>query len=345
MTMATMLEPGQQRRRERLAVVGLGGIGGVVAGSLCHAGRHDVIGCARRPLDRLTVERPDGTFSVPLRCLDDPSLAAPVDWVILATKAHETVSAAPWLSRLCGRDTRVAVLQNGIRHVERVGPLVGAARVVPTVVYYNGERISPDRVRLRHAGPYDLAMADDADGRALETLLEGSTLRLLVTPEFDTLAWRKLLLNVTANPITALTLQRQAVLRRSDVKALCLAVLNEAVAVARAEGARFRGRRGRAGVFVSDELSARSRDLDVLRPARRPGVRSGRPDRLGGRGRRAPRRADAAQSRVPGVVARHQRRGGDRLTVRRLTASPNANGSAAAPAAPAPQKSFSRRSM
>jgi 2-dehydropantoate 2-reductase len=41
---------------------------------------------------------------------------------------------------------------------------------------------------------------------------------------------------VVANPITALALQRQAVLRRDDVHALCLQVLAEAIAVARADG-------------------------------------------------------------------------------------------------------------
>ncbi|RAI45583.1 2-dehydropantoate 2-reductase [Rhodoplanes roseus] len=222
---------------QRIAIVGLGGIGGVVAASVVHAGHHDVVACVRRPLERLTAERPDGTIVVPLRSLADPAAATPVDWVLLCTKAHETASAAPWLARLCGPGTRVAVLQNGIHQARRVGPFAGAARVVPTVVYYNGERLAADRVRLRHAGPHDLAMADDADGRALAALLAGTTLRLLVTPELDTLAWRKLLLNVTANPITALTLQRQAVLRRDDVKALCLAVLQEAVAVGRADGA------------------------------------------------------------------------------------------------------------
>jgi len=48
-----------------------------------------------------------------------------------------------------------------------------------------------------------------------------------------------LLINAIANPITALTLQRQAVLRRDDIKALCIAVLDEAVAVARADGAQL----------------------------------------------------------------------------------------------------------
>jgi 2-dehydropantoate 2-reductase len=55
--------------------------------------------------------------------------------------------------------------------------------------------------------------------------------------DFPTLAWRKLLINAIANPVTALTLQRQAVFRRDDIKALCIAILDEAAAVARADGA------------------------------------------------------------------------------------------------------------
>lgn len=44
---------------------------------------------------------------------------------------------------------------------------------------------------------------------------------------------------MVANPITALTLQRQAVLRRDDVHALGLDVLGEAIKVARADGAQL----------------------------------------------------------------------------------------------------------
>ena len=47
------------------------------------------------------------------------------------------------------------------------------------------------------------------------------------------------LINAVANPITALTLQRQAVLRRSDVRDLCRGILDEAVAAARAEGVKL----------------------------------------------------------------------------------------------------------
>ena len=198
-----------------------------------------MVACVRRPIERLTVERAEGAIEVPLRALTDPAQAEQSDWVLLCTKAQDTPSSAPWLRRLCGPRTSVAVLQNGIGHADRLKPLVGNATVVPTLVYYNGERLAPDRVRFRRAGEYEFAVGDDADAWAFEALLDGTAMRTLRNADFNTLAWRKLLINAVANPITALTLQRQAVFRRDDVKALCLAVLDEAAAVGRADGARL----------------------------------------------------------------------------------------------------------
>jgi 2-dehydropantoate 2-reductase len=224
-------------QRSRVAVVGLGSIGGGGAGCLAAAGRHDVVACTRRPMELLTLDQPGGAVEVELNALTEPADAKPVDWVLLCTKTHQTESAAPWLAQLCTPSTRVAVLQNGIGHVARVAPLAKGATVLPVIVYYNGERLAPDRVRLRQGSDQDLAVADDEAGRGFAALFDGTPLRILRSHDFATLIWRKLLINAVANPITTLTLQRQAVLRRPDVQELCHAILAEAVAVARAEGA------------------------------------------------------------------------------------------------------------
>ena len=220
----------------RIAVVGLGSVGGAVAGTLAAAGRYKIFACTRQPIARLTLERAEGTIELPLRNLTDPAQAGPVDWVLLCTKTHQTAAAAPWLARLSTPATRVAVMQNGIDHVARVAPLAGGASIVPVLVYYNCERLAADRVRLRHAGPHDAIVADDEPGRAFAALFEETPLRIVRSGDFTTLAWRKLLINAVANPITALTMQRQAVLRRSDVQELCRGILDEAVAAARADG-------------------------------------------------------------------------------------------------------------
>ena len=223
-----------------IAIVGLGSIGGVAAGCLAAAGRANVVACVRRSIGRLTFEWKQQTIEAALHAVTDPEhIEKPADWVLLCTKTYQTDSAAPWLKRLCAPSTRVAVLQNGIGHAERVAPLVGGAAVLPAIVYYNGERLAPDRVRLRQGSDCDIAVADDAVGRAFAELFAGTPLRVALSRDFAALAWRKLLINAVANPITTLTLQRQAVLRRPDIQELCGEILDEAVAVARAEGISF----------------------------------------------------------------------------------------------------------
>jgi 2-dehydropantoate 2-reductase len=263
---------------QTVAVIGLGSIGGVAAGCLAAAGRHRVTACVRRPIEKLVLDQPGGTAELKLTAFTHPAqVKDPVDWVLLCTKTHQTPSAAPWLARLCASKTRVAVLQNGIGHVERVAPLAGGAAVLPIIVYYNGERLAPDRVRLRQGSDQDMAVADDVDGRAFAQLFAGTPLRVQLCADFAALIWRKLLINAVANPITALTLQRQAVLRRADVQELCLAILAEAVAVGRAEGVRlgddepqralatlftFSGELGTSMYF--DRLAGRALEVEAL---------------------------------------------------------------------------------
>ena len=227
--------------RLSIAVVGLGGIGGGLAMSLRVAYRHDVVACTRQPFERMVLEHAGGTVELPLRAVNGPEHVAQADWVMLCTKAHHTPSTAPWLARLCGPRTRVAVLQNGIDHAARVAPYANGATVVPTVVYYNGERLGADRVRLRQVSEHALVAPNDEAGGEFARVLDGTNLKVLLSDDFATLSWRKLLLNVVVNPITALTLQRQAVLRHADVYALSLEILDEAVTVARADGARLAG--------------------------------------------------------------------------------------------------------
>ena len=236
-------------------------------GVLRAADRHDVIACARRPIDRLVLDRNGDSEELPLRTTTDPAQLEPADWILLCCKAHDTPATAPWLARLCTPASRVAVLQNGINHVERVAPYVGGATVVPTIVYYNGERLAPDHVRLRSVAKHDLVAPDEPAGRDFASVLEGTSLHVLLSDDFATLAWRKLLLNVIANPITALTLQRQSVLRRDDVHALCLEIMAEAIAVAKADGANLTDGDAAQTMATLFSYSGDLLHLDVFRPA------------------------------------------------------------------------------
>jgi 2-dehydropantoate 2-reductase len=217
----------------RVAVVGVGAIGATVAAAAQDAG-HDLVLCARRPLERVVVERPDGS-EVVLRApvLTQADSVGPAEWVLLAVKAHQTDGAAGWLRALCGAGTTVAVLQNGIDHVERVAPLVGDATVLPTVNWCPVEPAAPGRVRQR--GALRLAVPEGEAGAALAALL-GDGADVAVGGDFAREAWRKLCANAVSG-VMALAGRPAEIFALDDLRSVATALARECAAVARAEGA------------------------------------------------------------------------------------------------------------
>ena len=154
--------------------------------------------------------------------------------MLLATKCHQTPGAARWLRRLCGPDTRVLVLQNGVDHRERVAPYIGDATVIPAIVFCGVEARAPGRLTHRTNGY--AVVQDDAAGRAAAALFEGAAARVRLSEDVAVVAWDKLCSNAATGAITALTRRRNEVLREPSVRALCRAAVAEVAAVGRAAG-------------------------------------------------------------------------------------------------------------
>ena len=96
----------------------------------------------------------------------------------------------------------------------------------------------------------------------------GSALSVETVPDFLTASWQKLLGNLASNPITALTTGRMAVYAAaSDVRDLARAILEEGVAVGRAEGADLGPASVQAVFDMVHRLAPENRHLHALRPA------------------------------------------------------------------------------
>ena len=222
-----------------IAVVGPGAIGSTVA-ALLHEAGHDVVVCGRTPRES-TELRPDAgilggepiVLPSPVRT-DPDTVDGPVDVVVLAVKDTQTVGSAAWLARLCGEDTLVCVMQNGVEQVERVGPHCPDSTVVPCAVWFSAEASPEGWVRLRT--PVRLVLPDDEGARGLAAVLRGPSLTVECDPNFVDDAWRKLLTNAVAG-LMVLTGRKSGMFRRDDVATLARAYLAECLAVARAEGA------------------------------------------------------------------------------------------------------------
>ena len=220
----------------RIAIVGVGAIGGVTAALLQQAGGHELLLCTRRPMSGLAVDTPDGLINVDATFVTDPNDVFEVDWVIVATKAYDVAGAAKWLEKLCINGAPVAVLQNGVEHCERFAPYIPMEQILPVMVDCPAERPAPDRFRQR--GLMHLKVPDIATGRGFVELFAGTATDASVVPDFLSVLWRKLCFN-SAGALSALVLQPSGVLHGEALGEVALQMIRECAEVARAEGAQL----------------------------------------------------------------------------------------------------------
>ena len=237
----------------RLLIVGAGATGSVLAARLSRAGA-EVVLVGRGPQadalrqSGLTVEGlTQGHFR--LRTANSPAIGVPVDAVVLAVKSPELEAAAKQISGAVEPPVPLLALQNGLGIDDRLrsaleqGGWTDAAHVlVRGVTSLGATLVSPGRGR--HAGVGVFVLPDSAGVRnAASTfwaeLLQRAGFRVRRVPDIHREVWRKLLVNAAINPVTADHGIPNGQLAEEPWRGQALALLREAVTVARAEGFDF----------------------------------------------------------------------------------------------------------
>lgn len=251
----------------RIALIGPGAIGGLVAAWLCQDDQNTVTVCARTPLKRLEMDTPYGPVVAEPDVRLEPGDGPAADWVLVATKAYDSASAANWFPGLLGDRTRVAVLQNGVDHVERFCAFLPAERILPVIVDCPTERTSPSTIRQR--GPATAVVPRGETGEAFCRLFDGTRIEASQDPAFLSAAWRKLCINA-AGVVNALSGKPAGVVNDEHAAELMRNIVRETAAVGRAEGAELSGE-------IADEV------IEIYRGQPADSVNSLLADRLAGR--------------------------------------------------------------
>jgi 2-dehydropantoate 2-reductase len=200
-----------------IAVIGPGAIGCAFAGAVVQAG-HTVSIAARTPFADLDVTYPGGNVRAAVRPLSLAE-ARPFPVVMLATKAHQTAEAAPWLKALCAQGTVLAVLQNGVEHIARVQPLVArGVEIVPAMVACPSDRSAPGVAHV--TGPARLDVPPGEASERFRGVFDGSFAEVRIVEDWLTSAWGKLVLNAVGGGIGVLTRRGNEVLKDEGIARL-----------------------------------------------------------------------------------------------------------------------------
>ena len=228
----------------RIAVLGPGGVGGLLAALLARAG-NDVLclagqqtAAAIRERGLKVVSERFGTFAVPVRAAEE--LAEPVDVCLVTVKAPLLDEALERVPAAALGDALVVPLLNGVEHVDTLRSCYPQATVVAATIRVESAREAPGEIRQRSPfAALELAAMPPAEAqvRHFAAHLGRAGLDVRVRPGDETgVLWDKL---GFLGPLALLTTHAQAPAgvvreaRRDDLEA----VITEVAAVARAEGA------------------------------------------------------------------------------------------------------------
>ena len=237
---------------ERIAIVGLGAIGGWVAARLQLAGS-EVAALAHGEADERLIELHDETGSerVPIRCAEAKALG-PQRLVVIAVKAPALAEAAEAARPLIGPETLVVPLLNGvpwwflrgerIAAVDPHGRIAAALPLAQTIGAVMHASVSRDggAVRVQHADRLLLGEPDGGESARvteLARLFGWAGFRTEAVADIRRDIWYKLWGNLTFNPLSALTgATGDRLLAEPGVRGFILACMTEAAAVGAAAG-------------------------------------------------------------------------------------------------------------
>ena len=243
----------------RIAVAGLGAMGGMIAALLAEGGA-EVSGLARGAVlaavreHGLTLDFKGLRRTVRITASGEPADLGPQDAVVIAVKEPALAGLAPTLAPMIGPDTAIVTAMNGVswwffhgagdRRLTSLDPdgSVGAAlparQAVGAVLHLWATVPAPGRI---DAGPGDRVVLGCPGDMPLDGLAQAfrrGGFAVEETSDIRAEVWSKLLGNLSGNPMSALTgatLDRILTPDRQPLR-LSLALMAEAVTVGRAIG-------------------------------------------------------------------------------------------------------------
>jgi 2-dehydropantoate 2-reductase len=243
------------RDREPILVAGAGALGSVAGGLLAASGWPVTLLGRRAHLDAvrasgLLIDGLFGTHRVRgLECVTEArELRDRYAAILLVVKTYDTAATVAAVAPYLAPDGFLVSLQNGLGNVEAAERILGADRVLGARVIFGAEIVAPGHARVTvYADPVLIGSLDGTDAARAAAAgrwavaLAAAGIPAEPTADLPAELWGKALYNAALNPLGALLGARYGELPAyPDTRAIMDTVIEEAFAVARAEGVALR---------------------------------------------------------------------------------------------------------
>lgn len=233
----------------KIVVVGAGALGSAIGGTLAMNGLDVTLVSSNRShaeainQQGLTLVMSQDTRTVAVRAVPDCASVAPMqaDVVIILVKSSATREAVMSAKEIVGPQTCVFSLQNGLGHEDVIAQAIGARHVLGGKTYAGGVMLAPGKVQASVAGKRtiigELTGGSSPRTETIAQAFSAAGVPTEVSTNMRGTIWDKLLINISTGALSAITRMTYGELyARPDIRDCALAAVEEAMAVARAEG-------------------------------------------------------------------------------------------------------------
>jgi 2-dehydropantoate 2-reductase len=232
-------------KRMKVAVMGAGAVGCYYGGMLARAG-HEVVLIARPQhvqairSDGLRMEARNFDERVRVAASTEAGAVRDASLVLFSVKSTDTESAGAQIRPHLGSDGLVLCLQNGVDNADRLRAVLPSQQVAAAVVYVATEMAGPGHVK--HHGRGELVIEPSSASQAVAQVFTAAGVPTEISDNVRGALWTKLVINCAYNAVSAIAQQPYGEAVRADgVRSLMRDVVDECLAVAKAEGVQLPG--------------------------------------------------------------------------------------------------------
>lgn len=193
---------------DRILIVGTGALANLFGARLSDAGFQVVMlgtweeGLAALREHGIRLESSDGVQQYAVQVAADPEEMDEIRYALVLVKSWQTARAARQLSEVLTSDGIALSLQNGLGNRETLAGELGEMRVAQGVTTTGATLLGPAHVRPGGEGV--ISVGDHPRLPPLMDALQTSGFDVETVADVNALIWRKLLINVAINPLTAI---------------------------------------------------------------------------------------------------------------------------------------------
>jgi 2-dehydropantoate 2-reductase len=237
----------------KIAIVGIGPVGGILAAHLSFAGRYVVLCDIQKPhLDTIRDRglSVTGFLEMVAKCecvaysVSELSNFPELDTIIIATKASVLPRLIPEISRIVRPGTRIVSCQNGLDNEEYLAEAFGQDNVLRIVVNFAGSQMGDGHIAMSFFNPpnYIGAVTEESEplARQIADMMSEAGLETKFTRNIKKYEWEKVILNAALSAMCALTRKpMKDMMDFEQTELLAEELMREGITVAEADGVRF----------------------------------------------------------------------------------------------------------